>query len=188
MFDLHGSFGAFFLPLVWSFLTQHSHLWSSNCMVAVWWWATHSWSHVFCFCCASCRHGLYCCPNCFGHCLCYIFIGIWLFICHLCFFVWLLMYFAFESAFVTLPCFIILICWDCLFWVCLLLHFWICLCETFYSWHHVVFIAILKISCLCAYLLLYENDCIYIKCTCLYIQMCTLAVYVHDASWLYYLH
>ena len=56
----------------------------------------------------------------------------------------------------------------------------------------VVFLALLKITLMYAYLHIYyyvPMTAIYIKSMCLYMQMwCTVADYVHDANWLYYLH
>ena len=112
------------------------------------------------------------------YCVCYIFIGIFLLICHLCFFVWLLLYFAFES---SLWVCLVLSSWFAetayfesayyflfehadvrlLIWACLIFCAWICLCVTFYSWHQ------WRVSCLIedntdvflnVYLLVYANN------------------------------
>ena len=74
----------------------------------------------------------------------------------------------------------------------------ICLWNA-YSWHHVVYLALLKITLVYAYMhfycceciRIYENQylCIYNMYTCLYIHWWfTLVNLICDAYWLYYLH
>ena len=75
-----------------------------------------------------------------------------------------------------------------------------CLCGCFcllnwdfYFWHQAMYLALSKITLVDAYVcVFYCCACmrVYITiCVCLYIQWwCTLADYIHDAYWLYYLH
>ena len=82
--------------------------------------------------------------------------------CLLCFFVWLLLYMCFWNLPLwRLPCSIILLCWDCLFWVCLMCAAYICLFETFYSWQSCRVPCLIEDNtdvCLYVYLLLCANE------------------------------
>ena len=96
-----------------------------------------------------------------------------------------------ESALRKLPCYIILVCQDCLFWFCLICTPQVFLFETFYSWHHVVYLALFKItpiySCMYIYYCVWKYN-IYIVCTCLYVQSWwTVVNYIHDAYWVCYI-
>ena len=71
---------------------------------------------------------------------------------------------------------------------------YVCLYETFYSCHHVVFLALVKITPVDAYMCIYCYSMnlwvsMYLHVSrIIYIVMCTLVDYIHHAYWLWQLY